>query len=104
MPCFQESKGIDLREDDEIAGMIVLEDNSDLLLLSVTEEYGYGKRSSISQYRTQSEEGKEIIDIKPRTRMGWLLDPFQVRDGDRIMLITNEDQVIRISTQHSRNE
>ncbi|MBM76015.1 MAG: DNA gyrase subunit A [Proteobacteria bacterium] len=94
-------KGIDLRKDDEIAGMIVLEDSSELLLLSVTEN-GYGKRSSISQYRTQKRGGKGIIDMKTTKKNGQVVGSIQVKDTDRIMLITNEGQVIRIPVHNIR--
>ncbi len=88
-------RGIRLREGDEIAGMIVLEDDPDMRLLTVTER-GYGKRTKLSEYRVQSRGGQGVIAIATGPRNGRVAGAVQVREDDRVMLITDTGRVIKM--------
>ena len=88
-------RGINLTDDDRIASMIVLEEDPELLLLTVTEN-GYGKRTELGEYRAQNRGGKGIIDIVAGERNGHVVGAMQVRDEDRVMLITDTGRVIKI--------
>jgi DNA gyrase subunit A len=94
-------RGIQLRDGDEICGVTMLEKDVDSLLLTVTEK-GYGKRSPVSEYRVQRRAGLGIIDIRTGDRNGLVAGTVHVDDSDRIILITNKGQVIRIPVTNIR--
>ena len=50
-------KGISLGQDDEVIGMEVLEEDSDILIVT---HNGYGKRTPEHEYRVQNRGGKGI--------------------------------------------
>jgi DNA gyrase subunit A len=64
-------------------------------LLTVT-EHGYGKRSEISEYRVSHRGGKGIITIKTTDRNGQVVAVKEVVDGDELMIITRQGQLIRM--------
>jgi DNA gyrase subunit A len=94
-------KSINLRAKDEIAGLIVLDPDPEKLLLTITEK-GYGKRTQSHEYRSQNRGGMGIIDIQTGDRNGMVVGMTQVYDDDRIMLITNGGQVIKIPVSNIR--
>ena len=81
--------------------MIVLDPDPEKLLLSITEK-GYGKRTRSNEYRNQNRGGKGVIDIQTGERNGGVVGMIQVYDYDRIMLITNGGQVIKIPVNNIR--
>ncbi len=85
-------KGITLGAGDVVIGADVVNDNADLLVVS---ENGYGKRSDLSEYRTQTRGGKGIFTIKGSERNGDLVALMIISEGDDIMLISREGQIIR---------
>ncbi|MED5373846.1 MAG: DNA gyrase subunit A [Myxococcota bacterium] len=94
-------RGIKLVEGDEIRAMEVLSDDQELLLLTLTEN-GYGKRTSLSEYRLQGRGGQGIINIDTGERNGAVVGSMQVLDEDRIMLITDSGRVIKIPVGNIR--
>jgi DNA gyrase subunit A len=87
-------RGLRLDDDDSIAQMLVLEDDPDLLLLTVTEN-GYGKRTPLSLYRVQGRGGSGIINIHTGERNGDVASTLQVHNDDLIMMITDTGRVIK---------
>jgi len=85
-------RGITLAKHDLVIGMVVVK--RDTTLLSVTEN-GYGKRSSISDYRVTNRGGKGIINIKATERNGKVVTIKEVVDEDELMLITQKGIIIR---------
>ena len=53
-------------------------------------EKGYGKRTLLEEFRQQNRGGKGIILIDASDRNGPVVDVKLVKDGDEIMLITDE--------------
>lgn len=103
-PVSRVAKGvrsISLRDGDEIAGLIVLDQDPEKLLLSITEK-GYGKRTRSEEYRSQNRGGRGVIDIQTGERNGGVVGMIQVYDDDRIMLITTSGQVIKIPVHNIR--
>jgi DNA gyrase subunit A len=89
-------KGITLASpDDEVIGMICVENESDGVL--VVSENGYGKRSSIEDYRITNRGGKGVktINITPKT--GKLIAIKGVKDTDDLMIITRSGILIRLA-------
>jgi DNA gyrase subunit A len=56
---------------------------------------GYGKRTLITEYRSQNRGGKGLIDIKTTDRNGPVVAQLLVRDGDHIMMISDAGTVLR---------
>src|SRR4030043_318900 len=72
-------RGIRLREDDELVAMVVAEPQKTLLSIS---EHGFGKRSSISDYRLVKRGGRGVINKKTKGRNGRGVDVKTVGDWD----------------------
>lgn len=85
-------KGITLDKDDRVIGMVVVK--RDATLLTVTEN-GYGKRTSISDYRVTNRGGKGVINIKATERNGKVVDIKEVVTDDELMLISQKGIIIR---------
>ena len=87
-------KGISLREDDRVIGMVIVKREGTLLTIS---ENGYGKRTQISDYRIQGRGGKGIITMKVGDKTGFLVAVLEVVENEDIILITEKGVVIRQS-------
>ena len=85
-------RGINLRDMDEVIGMDTLKDDAEVLTVT---EWGYGKRTPVSEYRIQSRGGKGIINMKVTEKTGAVVGLRVVRPGQELMLITSEGIVIR---------
>jgi DNA gyrase subunit A len=87
-------------KDDEVIGMVCVEDeNYNVLVVS---ENGYGKRSSITDYRITNRGGKGVktINITPKT--GKLIAIKGVKDTDDLMIITRSGILIRLAVTDLR--
>jgi DNA gyrase subunit A len=85
-------KGISLAKGDKVVGMVVVRRDGTLMVVT---SKGYGKRSSISDYRITARGGKGIITLKTSPKVGHLLAIMDVLDSDDILLITANGLVIR---------
>jgi len=94
-------RGIKMREGHEIASMIVLNPDDDRKLLTLSQR-GYGKRTALSEYRIQKRGGYGIFDIKTGERNGLAVGSLLVDDEDKIMLLTNKGQLIKIPVKNIR--
>jgi DNA gyrase subunit A len=94
-------KGITLEEGNEVIGMETITPDSTTSILTVTEG-GYGKRTTVGEYRIQGRGGKGIISVKTTERNGLAVGFLQVRDGDEIMLIAAQGKVLRCKVDDIR--
>ena len=94
-------KGISLdNEGDEVIGMICIESGkSDVLVVS---ENGYGKRSSIEDYRITNRGGKGIKTINMTEKTGNLIALLDVTDEDNLMIINRSGLTIRLDVSTLR--
>jgi len=88
-------KGITLSKDDIVVSMQVLEKNTKDTILMVTTK-GYGKRSEVSEYRTQSRGGVGIITQKTTDKVGNVVGTRKVSAVQELILSTDQGQVIRM--------
>lgn len=89
-------KGINLSKDDEVVGAaIASENNKDSNMLIITEN-GYGKRTSLEDYRTQSRGGVGLITQKITDKVGNVVKAAMVQNTDQVIITTNKGQAIRI--------
>jgi DNA gyrase subunit A len=87
-------RGMMLEKGDEIIGMEVVSDATASTLVTITET-GYGKRTSLAEYRVQSRGGKGIITIKTGGRNGQVVDVKLVDNESDLMFITDRGKVLR---------
>ncbi len=94
-------KGITLdSESDEVIGMICIESGkSDVLVVS---ENGYGKRSSIEDYRITNRGGKGVKTINMTEKTGNLIALLDVTDEDNLMIINKSGLTIRLDVSTLR--
>jgi DNA gyrase subunit A len=63
-------------------------------ILTVTEN-GYGKRSSAYEYRRTNRGGQGITNIDTSERNGRVVASFPARQGEQLMLVTDQGKMIR---------
>ncbi|MCG2420372.1 DNA gyrase subunit A [Aequorivita sp. F47161] len=87
-------------ESDEVIGMIAVDENdSDILVVS---ENGYGKRSSIEDYRITNRGGKGVKTINITEKTGKLVAIKNVTDEDDLMIINKSGIAIRMAVADLR--
>ena len=94
-------RGITLGHDkDEVIGMIAVDDaESDILVVT---ENGYGKRSSIEDYRITNRGGKGVKTINITEKTGNLVAIKNVTDLDDLMIINKSGIAIRMAVEDLR--
>ena len=70
----------------------------DSTLLVVTEK-GFGKRTSIDEYKIQNRGGKGILTYRISEKTGCVAGMMMVTDQDDVMLITKDGIIIRIAAK-----
>ena len=94
-------RGIRLaHENDEVIGMVSVHNFEDELL--VVSENGYGKRSSIEDYRITNRGGKGVKTISITDKTGNLVAIKNVSDSDDLMIINRSGIAIRMSVEDLR--
>lgn len=91
-------RGMKLGKNDAVVGMEVLRQGVEgrrRTILSITEK-GYGKRTTIEDYRLQGRSGSGIIGLKVVEKNGKVVTCEQVDDSDEVMLITDRGKIIRM--------
>ncbi|MCC6277298.1 MAG: DNA gyrase subunit A [Oligoflexia bacterium] len=91
-------KGLNLSGTDHVVGLEIFNKENKGTVLAVTSN-GYGKRTEISEYRTQSRSGVGIITQKTTDKVGAVIGTRMVNDNDDLMIITDKGQVIRMSVK-----
>lgn len=85
-------RGMSLEEDDAVVSMVAIDAGGSLLTVC---ENGYGKRTSIDEYRKTKRGGKGVINIKTTERNGNVVAIRAVVDTDELMLITAKGMMLR---------
>lgn len=85
---------------DEVVGMIAVE--SEEANVMVVSEKGYGKRSSVADYRVTNRGGKGVKTINVTDKTGELIAIKNVSDEDDLMIITKNGITIRMHVEDLR--
>ncbi len=94
-------RGIRLaNENDEVIGMVSVHDFSEDIL--VVSENGYGKRSSLDDYRVTNRGGKGVKTISVTDKTGELVAIKSVSDNDDLMIINRSGIAIRLGVENLR--
>jgi len=94
-------RGITLAdEQDEVIGMVTVNDlQSEILVVS---EKGYGKRSSLEDYRITNRGGKGVKTLNITDKTGQLVSINNVTDEDDLMIINKSGLTIRMDVADLR--
>ncbi len=94
-------RGITLADDkDEVIGMVSVNDMSSEIL--VVAENGYGKRSSLDEYRVTNRGGKGVKTLNITEKTGKLVSINGVTDADDLMIINKSGLTIRMAVEDLR--
>jgi DNA gyrase subunit A len=94
-------RGMTLDSDsDEVVGMICVSDINDSIL--VVSQKGYGKRSSIDDYRITNRGGKGVKTINVTDKTGYLVAIKNVTDENDLMIINKSGITIRLAVSEIR--
>ncbi len=85
-------RGIRIEQGQAVISLVVA--HADGTILTATEN-GYGKRTSIEEYRVSGRGGQGVISIQVSERNGKVVRSVQVTDGDEAMLITDKGTLVR---------
>ena len=94
-------KGMTLDENDEIIGMICIdqENPEDILVVS---ENGYGKRSDLDDYRITNRGGKGVKTLNITEKTGELVAIKSVTDDNDLVIINKSGVTIRLKVSDLR--
>ncbi|MDQ8140870.1 DNA gyrase subunit A [Chryseobacterium sp. CFS15] len=94
-------RGITMDENDEVIGMIVVNDLENDTVLVVSEK-GYGKRTAVEDYRITNRGGKGVITLNITEKTGNLIAIQNVTDEDGLMIINKSGVAIRMNMDEMR--
>jgi DNA gyrase subunit A len=86
-------RGIRLLGEDRVVGVVVAREENAALITGC--ESGYGKRTQVSEYPIKGRGGQGVIDIKTEGRNGPVVGVALVREGDDVLMITQQGQIVR---------
>ena len=87
-------KAITLNKGDYLIGMDLVKPNKELLVIS---ELGYGKRTSLDEYRIQSRGGKGIKTYNIKDITGKIISAGVVEEEDDILIVSLCGTIIRLN-------
>jgi len=82
--------------------MVVANGDEDPASLLTVCSHGFGKRTLLTEYRSQGRGGKGLIDIKTSDRNGPVVAIAKVTDADEVMLTTTGGILIRTKIADTR--
>jgi DNA gyrase subunit A len=92
-------RGMDLAEGDFIVGAEVVGEEG--LILSIS-ELGYGKRTSLTDYRLTNRGVKGVINMKTTRKTGNVVAILCVKEDSDLMIVTRDGKIIRIDSGEIR--
>ena len=98
-------RGISLLEGDEVIGMVCVDggiEEDQMPQVLVVSENGFGKRSSINDYRVTNRGGKGVKTINITEKTGRLIAIKDVTDDNDLMIINKSGITIRLAVSDIR--
>ena len=91
-------RAINLEDDDEVVAMQLVQPGEELLVVT---SKGYGKRTSVEEYKIQARGGKGLLtyDKSKFKKTGHLIGAIVAGDDDEVMLINSKGTIIRIAAR-----
>ena len=85
-------RGVKLQEKQQVISLIIPEDGAQILTASAN---GYGKRTCVEDFRITGRGGQGVISMQITERNGEVVGAIQVKDGEEIMLISDQGTLVR---------
>lgn len=92
-------RAMTLKADDIIQSADVVREDATLLVVS---EFGYGKRTSLAEYRVQGRGGSGILTMNCTAKTGLIVGAEVVEDDDRLLVMTVNGKGIRVRVKEIR--
>jgi DNA gyrase subunit A len=92
--------GIRLDEGDYVVAMIACTSEEEMVL-TVTEG-GFGKRTSVEEYRAQGRGGKGIINVRTTDKNGKVVAIMPVNEDSDVLVMTANGKLIRVRSTNIR--
>ena len=102
----QGSRSMLLRPEDSIAAVLAIDADTDPSILVLT-EYGKGKKTSASEYRStagRSVKGQRTINQTKREKTGNIVSALAITDNDEILVLTAKGKMMRCNLDSLRNK
>ena len=96
-PLSRTAKGvivIKLKLDDEVIGMVKLEENALVLTISST---GRGKRTKPEEYKTQNRGGFGILNYRASLEKGFVVAIETIKEDEDLIIISKAGIIIRVA-------
>jgi len=91
-------RGIRLRPGDKVIGMDIVEEGSDIFVIS---KFGYGKRTKVSQFTPHARGGVGIRSAVVNTKTGDLIGvKTLVNEEQEVIIISQQGQTIRLGLKN----
>ncbi|MCK5149832.1 hypothetical protein KAJ87_02810 [Candidatus Pacearchaeota archaeon] len=90
--------GIKFGKDDEVVSLEILDTEA---ILTITKK-GYGKRTTVNDYRKTARAGKGVLNLKVSEKTGEVVTTVSVNKEDNIIITTAKGMVIRTSLKNIR--
>ena len=88
--------GIKLTKDDRVISLIVIPQNITKAQILTVSTNGYGKRTSISEYRKQKRGGRGIKTAKITPKTGKLIKACLVGEEEKLIAVSQQGQILKI--------
>ena len=93
-------RGMSLKEDQQVMSLLVADDHTQSVLVAT--EFGFGKRTALTEFRHTGRGTQGVIAIQATERNGKAVAAKLVKDDDEIMLITTGGVLIRTRVSEIR--
>lgn len=88
-------RGIKLAEQDRVVSMVIGRQTDSADILTATQN-GFGKRTSLSEYRQSGRGVQGVISIQVSERNGEVIGALAVKPQDEILLISSQGTLVRV--------
>jgi DNA gyrase subunit A len=88
--------------DDEVVGMLIVQEKDTESSILVISQNGFGKRSEIDEYRRTKRGAKGVGTLRITDKTGELVAIKAVKEADDLMIINNSGVIIRMSVDEIR--
>jgi DNA gyrase subunit A len=89
-------RGMNLREGDQVIGMVTVEEEAGMTLLTVTKK-GYGKRTRFEDYRLTHRGSLGVKNIDTKLRGDEVMCIKSVTDSNELLLVSKMGNMVRLA-------
>ncbi len=93
--------GMRMAEDDEIVEMAVIDPKEGGSILTISEN-GYGKKTSVDEYRLQGRGGQGLLNMRVTEKTGLIAGVRYVQDDNSVLIISQFGKLIRFNLEETR--